>query len=175
MFDTSDQPLGTHSAKWDLSWRRTLVRMRHIASVADGGVCDLPEVSRADRGRLRGGDFRPHGGSMTSARLRLAGRSVATGGRSIRGCSLLPAYRPMRKPAPVRSSAKVSGSSPRGDTIRRTGRSSEVIERAGCELRRCPLSDDTPQIPEALFARACGADLLPGAARTTNGTRLERR
>lgn len=54
-------------------------------------------------------------------------------------------------------------STSRGDPGSGDGPINEVVERAGCELRRVPLdlSGETPQIPEESFARAMeGADLL---------------
>ena len=164
MFDTTINRWGTHSAKWDLL-------AAHLGddalslSVADMEFATCPEVSRAIVDACAEGIFgytevfddfrqaaarwqeRRHGWALDPGDVHFFPRIVQcvsalcsiilprSLGRPPRVVTLDPAYGPII----------------------------EVIERAGCELRRVPLdlSGDTPQIPEALFARAMeGADLL---------------
>ena len=164
MFDTTINRWGTHSAKWDLL-------AAHLGddalslSVADMEFATCPEVSRAIEDACAEGIFgytevfddfreaaarwqeRRHGWALNPRDVHFFPRIVQcvsalcsivlprSLGRPPRVVTLDPAYGPIN----------------------------EVVERAGCELRRVPLdlSGETPQIPEESFARAMeGADLL---------------
>ena len=164
MFDETITRWGTHSAKWDLLAAR-LGEDALSLSVADMEFATCPEVSRAIVDACAEGIFgytevfddfreaaarwqeRRHGWAFDPVDVHFFPRIVqcvsalcsivlpGSLGRAPRVVTLDPAYGPII----------------------------EVVERAGCELRRVPLdlSDETPRIPEDLFARAMeGADLL---------------
>lgn len=164
MFDESISRWGTHSAKWDLLAAH-LGEDALSLSVADMEFATCPAVSRAIsdacaagifgytevfddfRQAARGWQERRHGWRPETSDVHFFPRIVQCVsalcsivlpealGRPPRVVTLDPAYGPIL----------------------------EVVERAGCELRRVPLtlSGDTPSIPEASFAAAMrDADLL---------------
>ena len=164
MFDETITRWGTHSAKWDLLAAH-LGEDALSLSVADMEFATCPEVSRAIVDACTEGIFgytevfddfreaaahwqeRRHGWALEPGAVHFFPRIVqcvsalcsivlpGSLGRPPRVVTLDPAYGPII----------------------------EVVERAGCELRRVPLdlSGEMPRIPEDLFARAMeGADLL---------------
>lgn len=164
MFDETITRWGTHSAKWDLLAAQLGEDVLSL-SVADMEFATCPEVVRAIEAACVKGifgyteifdDFRQaaarwqeqrHGWALDPKDIHFFPRIVQCVSAL---CSIvLPG---------------LLGRPPRVVTLDPSyGPIIEVVERAGCELRRVPLdlSGETPQIPEESFARAMeGADLL---------------
>lgn len=164
MFDTSITRWGTHSAKWDLL-AAYLGEDALSLSVADMEFATCPEVSRAIVDACAEGifgytevfdDFRQAAARWQEHRhgWALDPRDVHFFPRIVQCVSALCS---IVLPGSLGSSPRVVTLDPAYGPI------IEVVERAGCELRRVPLdlSGATPQIPEESFAHAMeGADLL---------------
>lgn len=164
MFDETITRWGTHSAKWDLLAAH-LGEDALSLSVADMEFATCPEVSRAIVDACAEGIFgytevfddfreaaarwqeRRHGWALEPGDVHFFPRIVQCVSAL---CSIVLPGLLGRPPSVVTLDPAY------GPII-------EVVERAGCELRRVPLdlSGETPRIPEDLFARAMdGADLL---------------
>ena len=164
MFDETITRWGTHSAKWDLLAAH-LGEDALSLSVADMEFATCPEVVRAIEGACAKGifgyteifdDFRQaaarwqeqrHGWALDPKDIHFFPRIVQCVSAL---CSIVLPKSLGRPPCVVTLDPAY-------------GPINEVVERAGCELRRVPLdlSGEAPRIPEDSFARAMeGAELL---------------